>query len=125
MRNDEQLKAALAKWQKDTSQRIQLDARSSIPGSTDTNDRVSRARAESVMSWLTARGVPANQISIRWLGKYGPLINKPVASAYGIDPLFEEYRKSKAKQSTAMIGSQGLESFFDGLNQSVCIFVMP
>ena len=123
--NEEQLKAAFASWQKDQSQRIQLDARSSIPGSVDTNDRISRARAEAVMNWMTAQGVPANQISIRWLGKYGPLINKPVAQSYRIDSIFNEYREHKARQSTSLIGSQGLESFYDGLNQSVCIFVLP
>ena len=123
--NEEQLKAALASWQKDQSQRIQLDARSSIPGSVDTNDRISRARAEAVLNWLTAQGVPANQISIRWLGKYGPLINKPVAQSYRIESIFDEYKEHKARQSTSLIGSQGLESFFDGLNQSVCIFVLP
>lgn len=123
--NEKHLKAALARWQKDPSQRIQLDARSSIPGSTDLNDRISRIRAESVLGWLTANGVPAGQISIRWLGKYGPLIEKNVAKAYGIEEIFEEYRQHKAKHSTALVGSQGLESFYDGLNQSVCIFVLP
>jgi len=123
--NEEQLKKALVRWQKDPSQRIQLDARSSIPGSTDINDRISRTRAEAVMGWLTANGVPAAQISIRWLGKYGPLINRNVARAYGIEEMFEKYRQSKAKQTTGLVGSQGVESFFDGLNQSVCIFVLP
>lgn len=123
--NEAQLKAALARWQKDPSQRIQLDARSSIPGAFDTNDRISRIRAEAVMGWLTARGVPAAQISIKWLGKYGPMIDRVVARAYNIESLFDEYVASKANQSTSMIGSQGLNSFFDGLNQSVCIFVLP
>lgn len=123
--NEDQLNAALSSWQKDQSQRIQLDARASIPGSTDVNDRISRTRAESVMNWLTARGVPAAQISIRWLGKYGPLINKMVARAYKIEAVFDDYKKHRAKQSTSLVGSQGLESFFDGLNQSVCIFVLP
>lgn len=123
--NEEQLKAAFASWQKDQTQRIQLDARSSIPGSVDSNDRISRARAEAVLNWLTKQGVPANQISIRWLGKFGPLINKPVAQSYRIESLFNQYKDHKARQTTSMIGSQGLESFFDGLNQSVCIFVLP
>lgn len=123
--NEDQLKAALSQWQKDPSQRIQLDARSSIPGSTDINDRISRTRAEAVLGWLTAQGVPSAQISIRWLGKYGPLINKMVARSYKIEDIFDDYKKHRAKQSTSMIGSQGLESFFDGLNQSVCIFVLP
>ncbi len=123
--NEEHLKAALSRWQKDQSQRVQLDARASIPGSTDINDRISKTRAESVLSWLTERGVPASQISIRWLGKYGPLINRSVARAYRIEDIFEEYQKHKAKQSTSLVGSQGIESFFDGLNQSVCIFVLP
>lgn len=123
--NEEQLKTALSRWQKDPSQRIQLDARSSIPGSTDINDRISRTRAEAVMGWLTANGVPTAQISIRWLGKYGPLINGNVARAYGIGEMFEKYGQNRAKQSTGLVGSQGLESFFDGLNQSVCIFVLP
>lgn len=123
--NEEQLKAALAKWQKDPSQRIQLDARSSIPGSVDTNDRISKVRAEAVQGWLVARGVPATQTSIKWLGKYGPLINRSVAVAYNIEDVFNEYKKIGAKQSTSLIGSQGIESFFDGLNQSVCIFVLP
>jgi len=123
--NEEQLRSALAQWKKDPSQRIQLDARSSIPGSTDINDRISRVRAEAVMGWLTASGVPAAQITIRWLGKYGPLINRSVARAYGIEELFEKYKKNRANSSTAQVGSQGLESFFDGLNQSVCIFVLP
>ncbi|HZV81993.1 MAG TPA: OmpA family protein, partial [Geobacteraceae bacterium] len=123
--NEEQLKTALSRWQKDPSQRIQLDARSSIPGSTDVNDRISRTRAEAAMGWLTANGVPAAQISIRWLGKYGPLINRNVARAYGIEEMFETYRQHRAKQTTGLVGSQGVESFFDGLNQSVCIFVLP
>ena len=123
--NEDQLKGALARWQKDPSQRIQLDARSSIPGSTDINDRISKVRAEAVLAWLTARGVPASQISIRWLGKYGPLINLNVARAYNIEAMFNDYTKSQAKQSTALVGSQGIESFFDGLNQSVAIFVLP
>jgi hypothetical protein len=123
--NGEQLQTALARWQKDTSQRIQLDARASLPGPIDVNDRISRARAEAVMNWLTAQGVPAAQISIRWLGKYGPLINRSVATAYNIEGIFDEYTKSRARQSTSLVGSQGLESFFDGLNQSVCIFVLP
>lgn len=123
--NEEQLKMALAKWQKDPSQRIQLDARSSIPGSVDINDRISRVRAEAVQGWLIARGVPASQVSIKWLGKYGPLINRSVALSYNIEDIFNEYKKSSAKQSTSLISSQGLESFFDGLNQSVCIFVLP
>jgi outer membrane protein OmpA-like peptidoglycan-associated protein len=123
--NEEQLKAALARWQKDPSQRIQLDARSSIPGSTDINDRISKIRAEAVLGWLTAHGVPATQISIRWLGKYGPLIDKTVARAYNIENIFNEYVDNKANQSTSLIGSQGFNSFFDGLNQSVCIFVLP
>ncbi len=123
--NEDQLKKALSLWQKDPSQRIQLDARSSIPGGVDVNDRISRIRAEAVQSWLTARGVPASQISIRWLGKYGPLINKMVARAYNIEDIFDEYTKHRARQSTTMTGSHGAESFFDGLNQSVCIFVLP
>lgn len=123
--NEDQLTTTLARWQKDPSQRIQLDARSSIPGSTDMNDRISRARAEAVLRWLTAQGVPATQISIRWLGKYGPLINKSVAQAYRIENIFEDYRKHRANHSTGLVGSQGLESFFDGLNQSVCMFVLP
>lgn len=123
--NEEQLKTALSRWQKDPSQRIQLDARSSIPGSTDINDRISRTRAEVVMNWLTANGIPATQISIRWLGKYGPLINRNVASAYGINEMFDKYKQHRAKFSTDRVGSQGVESFFDGLNQSVCIFVLP
>jgi outer membrane protein OmpA-like peptidoglycan-associated protein len=123
--NEDQLNAALARWQKDQSQRIQLDARASIPGATDINDRISRIRAEAVLNWLTERGVPAAQISIRWLGKYGPLINQSVASAYKIEDVFEDYKKQRAKQSTSLTGSQGIESFFDGINQSVCIFVLP
>jgi outer membrane protein OmpA-like peptidoglycan-associated protein len=123
--NEEQLKAVLAKWKKDPSQRIQLDARSSIPGSNDVNDRISRIRAEAVQSWLTSRGVPQSQISIKWLGKYGPLINLAVARAYNIEEMFNEYKNNQASQSTSLIGSQGFESFFDGLNQSVSIFVMP
>lgn len=123
--NEAQLKAALARWQKDPSQRIQLDARSSIPGAVDTNDRISKIRAEAVMGWLTAHGVPASQISIKWLGKYGPMIDRMVARAYNIEDIFDEYVASKANQSTSLIGSQGLNSFFDGLNQSVCIFVLP
>lgn len=123
--NEDQLKGALARWQKDPSQRIQLDARSSIPGSTDVNDRISRTRAEAVLAWLTAHGVPAAQISIRWLGKYGPLINLNVARAYNIEAMFNDYKEHQANQSTALVGSQGLESFFDGLNQSVAIFVLP
>jgi hypothetical protein len=123
--NEAQLKAALARWQKDPSQRIQLDARSSIPGAVDTNDRISKIRAEAVQGWLTARGVPPAQISIKWLGKYGPMIDRQVARAYNIEDIFEEYVVNKANQSTGMIGSQGLNSFFDGLNQSVCIFVLP
>lgn len=123
--NEEQLKTALARWQKDPSQRIQLDARSSIPGSTDINDRISRTRAEAVLGWLTTNGVPAGQISIRWLGKYGPLINRNVARAYGIEEMYDKYRQHRAKFSTDRVGSQGVESFFDGLNQSVCLFVLP
>jgi len=123
--NEEQLKTSLSRWHKDPSQRIQLDARSSIPGSTDMNDRISRTRAETVMNWLTTNGVPATQISIRWLGKYGPLINRNVARAYGIEEMFEKYKQHRAKYSTDRVGSQGVESFFDGLNQSVCIFVLP
>ncbi len=123
--NEDQLKTALSRWEKNPSQRIQLDARSSIPGSTDVNDRISRVRAEAVQNWLTARGVPASQISIKWLGKYGPLINNKVALAYNIEDTFNDYKKNQAKQSTSLIGSQGVESFFDGLNQSVCIFVLP
>jgi outer membrane protein OmpA-like peptidoglycan-associated protein len=123
--NEDQLKAALSSWEKDPSQRIQLDARSSIPGSTDVNDRISRVRAEAVQNWLTAHGVPASRISIKWLGKYGPLINSKVARAYNIEDIFNDYKKNQAKQSTSLIGSQGIESFFDGLNQSVCIFVLP
>lgn len=123
--NEEQLKTSLARWKKDPSQRIQLDARSSIPGSTDVNDRISRTRAEAVMGWLTQNGVPANQISIRWLGKYGPLINRNVARAYGIEAMYDTYKQNRARYSTANVGSQGLETFFDGLNQSVCIFVLP
>lgn len=123
--NEAQLKTALARWQKDPSQRIQLDARASIPGSTDTNDRISRTRAEAVQSWLTARGVPAAQISIRWLGKYGPLINRMVASSYNILDIYNEYQTHQAPQSKSIIGSQGLESFYDGLNQSVAVFVLP
>lgn len=123
--NEAQLKTALARWQKDPSQRIQLDARSSIPGAVDTNDRISKIRAEAVMGWLTAHGVPASQISIKWLGKYGPMIDRMVARAYNIEDIFNEYVENKANQSTSLIGSQGLNSFFDGLNQSVCIFVLP
>lgn len=123
--NEAQLKAALARWQKDPSQRIQLDARSSIPGAVDTNDRISKIRAEAVLGWLTAHGVPAAQISIKWLGKYGPMIDRMVARAYNIEDIFNEYVENKANQSTSLIGSQGLNSFFDGLNQSVCIFVLP
>lgn len=123
--NEDQLKKALGRWQKDPSQRIQLDARSSIPGSTDVNDRISRTRAEVVMAWLTQNGVPPGQISIRWLGKYGPLINRSVAKAYGIEPMYDQYKQHRAKATTAQIGSQGTEPFFDGLNQSVCIFVLP
>lgn len=123
--NEEQLNAALSRWQKDPSQRIQLDARSSIPGSTDINDRISKIRAEAVQGWLTAHGVPASQISIKWLGKYGPMIDKMVARAYNIEDIFTAYETTKANQSTGLIGSQGLNSFFDGLNQSVCIFVLP
>jgi len=123
--NEAQLKAALARWQKDPSQRIQLDARSSIPGAVDTNDRISKVRAEAVLGWLTAHGVPASQISIKWLGKYGPMIDRLVARAYNIEDIFDEYVANKANQSTSLIGSQGLNSFFDGLNQSVCIFVLP
>jgi hypothetical protein len=123
--NEQQLKATLAIWQKDPSQRIQLDARSSLPGSTETNDRISRIRAEEVKSWFTAHGVPAGQISIKWLGKYGPLINKTVARAYNIEEMFNDYTTNRARQSTSVVGSQGLESFFDGLNQSVAAFVLP
>jgi hypothetical protein len=123
--NEEQLKTALSRWQKDPSQRIQLDARSSIPGSTDINDRISRTRAEAVMGWLTQNGVPPGQISIRWLGKYGPLINGQVAKAYGIEATYDQYKQRRAKATTAQVGSQGVETFFDGLNQSVCMFVLP
>lgn len=123
--NQRQLKAALAKWQKDPSQRIQLDARSSIPGSVDINDRISKVRAEAVRKWLTRQGVPSTQITIKWLGKYGPLINRSVALSYNIEDIFNDYRKSNAKQTTSLIGSQGVEAFYDGLNQSVCIFVLP
>jgi hypothetical protein len=125
LNNEQYLKAALAKWQKDPSQRLQLDARASIPGSTDVNDRISRVRAEAVQSWFTGHGVPAAQISIRWLGKYGPLINKMVARAYSLEDMFNDYQVHRATQSTSDIGSQGVESFFDGLNQSVSIFVLP
>lgn len=123
--NEEQLNAALLRWLKDPSQRIQLDARASIPGSADINDRISRIRAEAVLDWLTEHTVPSAQISIRWLGKYGPLINRMVARAYKIEDVFDDYTKHRAKQSTSLVGSQGVESFFDGLNQSVSIFVMP
>lgn len=123
--NETQLKAGLARWQKDPSQRIQLDARSSIPGAVDTNDRISKIRAEAVLGWLTAHGVPAAQIKIKWLGKYGPMIDRTVARAYTIEDIFDAYVANKANQSTSLIGSQGLNSFFDGLNQSVCIFVLP
>ncbi len=125
LNNEEQLKAALSRWQKDPSQRIQLDARSSIPGTPDKNDRISKIRAEAVQSWFTAHGVPPAQTNIKWLGKYGPLINKAVARAYNIEDIFNAYTQHNASQSSTIVGSQGLESFFDGLNQSVCIFVLP
>lgn len=123
--NENHLKVALSRWQKDPSQRLQLDARASVPGSTDANDRISRARAEAVQNWFTVRGVPSSQISIRWLGKYGPLINKMVARAYNIEDMFQDYQTHQATQSTSDIGSQGIESFFDGLNQSVAVFALP
>ncbi len=123
--NEDQLKVALSRWQKDPSQRLQLDARASIPGGADVNDRISRVRAEAVQSWFTARGVPASQTSIKWLGKYGPLINKMVARAYNIEDIFNDYQLHQATASKSLIGSQGLESFYDGLNQSVAVFVLP
>jgi len=110
-------------WKSQPDSKIALDARASLPGSADYNDGLSRTRVNAVRNWFVDKGVPASRIDFKWLGKYGPPIDDVIAKdAYGIGDLYQQYEDSNAKKSQATVGERAV-SIFDGLNQSVALFV--
>jgi len=119
--NESELEAIYKEWvASGRKQKIGLDARASLPGGIVYNDELSRQRLMAVEQWFTqTKDVPVSLIDRKWLGNYGPYIDETVAELYNIEPLFAEYVKSPAAKKSRANGGE----VYDGLNQSVAIFL--
>ena len=121
--NQSQLQQVYDEWASSGGKkRIGLDARASLPGTIDANELVSEARCTAVANWFASKGVPRNMIDRKWLGNYGPLIDKNVAAFYNLQDMYAAYISNSAKQTYT--GVAGIQiPYFDGINQSVAIFL--
>lgn len=119
--NVQELERVYLKWLE--SQRtmiIGLDARASQPGGQLYNDELSRERLIAVEKWFTEiKDVPESMIDRKWLGNYGPFIDKPVADIYNINSIYDRYLKNYQAPKSIIDGTD----VYYGINQSVAMFL--
>lgn len=68
----EKLKAVLMTW---PAPQLVVVGHTDRAGSTESNDRLSKRRAESVAAFLTKKGIPAEQIETAGRGEREPLVS--------------------------------------------------
>lgn len=73
--SDSVLHRVLTFLQKDGGLKLEVQGHTDNVGGDDYNLKLSDARSKSVLTWLTARGIPAQRLSFKGYGK-----NRPVAT---------------------------------------------
>jgi outer membrane protein OmpA-like peptidoglycan-associated protein len=71
--SDATLQAALGILQKDAALKVEVQGHTDNVGGDDYNQKLSEARAKSVMAWLTGHGIAANRLSFKGYGKTVPV----------------------------------------------------
>lgn len=107
------LLARLAELIKDHPEYVHIE----IQGHTDErgpdwfNERLSQTRADAVMAFLVAQGVPAERLSAKGFGKSKPLVEKRTEYAYYMNRRveFEITRELRKKNPTPSRSTSGAE----------------